>query len=85
MTTRIDDFLKDQRYLRDDDLAALMGWNEITTRVKIARREVPPFIRKKRIVLFKYDDVRDWLEAGADCNSSGANLASADILGVSQK
>lgn len=85
MSERIENFLRDQRYLRDDDLAALMGWNEATKRAKIARRQVPPFIRMKRLVLFRYEDVREWLEAGADCNSNGASLANADILGVSQK
>lgn len=73
-------FLADQRLLREVDLAHLMGWNVATTKAKISRGLVPRFIRQKRVVLFPFDDVREWLENGDAQSSDSEKLAALDIL-----
>lgn len=73
-------FLADQRLLRENDLADLMGWNASTTKAKIARRDVPRFIRQNRVVLFAFDDVRVWLESDSSKHSDAASLAATDLL-----
>jgi predicted DNA-binding transcriptional regulator AlpA len=82
MTPAAENFLNEARLLRPEDLAALMGWSEDTTRAKLARRQCPRFVRIKRCTLFHYSDVLAWIEDQelGEATEVGRRQAAADLL-----
>lgn len=80
--TIIENFLSDQRIMRDTDFADLMNWTPETMKAKLARRETPEALRIKRLVLFRFDDVAQWLtEQGNAIQAKGDAMATSDLLG----
>lgn len=82
--TPIQAFLTENQLMSAEDLRDLLGWSDETLKAKMARREAPPFIRVKRLVLFPWGELRAWMEANGEViTPAGAKPEIAsDLLGV---
>lgn len=76
-------FLIKHSLLLPSHIADLLHWSDDTLKAKMARREAPPFIRVKRAVFFKADDLHDWLVAHGEViepSTDAADTVAADLL-----
>jgi len=62
MTQILEQYLTDQRLLRDEDVRALFGWTQSTFEARVARAQMPKHIRKGGLRLWDWETMTEWLK-----------------------
>ena len=65
MSTHLNTFLLKNELLPEADLQALMNWTDSTLEARRGRGQMPPYLSRGKVRLYRHVDVMEWFESDA--------------------